>query len=215
MAAAEFVWLEIRPRCGSMGRASENERFLGVAGGWFRGNKRGANRLSDEAVAPSWSCAAFSFAETSAYPLDKSAEKCRMICIPVVWFLHKGLMAHFTAGEMEVMRILWEHGELKPAEIQEHFPRPIRETPPCDPISQSLSRKAIWRGEARGMRSITAPRQSANRRFARCSAIWSTPSAMARLNPCYVTCWPKKNFRKRNCLNYSDWPRSTRPPPIP
>jgi predicted transcriptional regulator len=24
------------------------------------------------------------------------------------------LMARFTAGEMEVMRILWEHGELKP-----------------------------------------------------------------------------------------------------
>ncbi len=49
-----------------------------------------------------------------------------MICIPVVCFLHRGLMAHFTAGEMEVMRILWEHGELKPAEIQEHFPRPIK-----------------------------------------------------------------------------------------
>ena len=127
----EFVWLEIRPRCGSIGRASENERFLGVAGGWFRGNKRGANRLSDEAVAPSWSCAAFSFAENSAYPLDKSAEKCRMICIYVVWFLHRGLMAHFTAGEMEVMRILWEHGELKPAEIQGAFSPPDQERRPA------------------------------------------------------------------------------------
>ena len=35
-------------------------------------------------------------------------------------------MARFTAGEMEVMRILWEHGELKPAEIQQFFPRPIK-----------------------------------------------------------------------------------------
>lgn len=35
-------------------------------------------------------------------------------------------MAQFTAGEMEVMRILWEHGELKPAEIQKHFQRPIK-----------------------------------------------------------------------------------------
>jgi BlaI family transcriptional regulator, penicillinase repressor len=35
-------------------------------------------------------------------------------------------MAQFTAGEMEVMRILWEHGELKPAEIQRLFPRPIK-----------------------------------------------------------------------------------------
>ncbi|MHC4402070.1 MAG: BlaI/MecI/CopY family transcriptional regulator [Planctomycetota bacterium] len=31
-------------------------------------------------------------------------------------------MPHFTKGELEVMRILWEHGELKPAEIQERFP---------------------------------------------------------------------------------------------
>jgi predicted transcriptional regulator len=35
-------------------------------------------------------------------------------------------MAQFTAGEMEVMRILWEHGELKPAEVQKHFPHPIK-----------------------------------------------------------------------------------------
>ena len=35
-------------------------------------------------------------------------------------------MARFTPGEMEVMRILWEHGELKPSEIQERFPRPIK-----------------------------------------------------------------------------------------
>ena len=35
-------------------------------------------------------------------------------------------MARFTAGEMEVMRILWEQGELKPAEIQKRFPRSIK-----------------------------------------------------------------------------------------
>ncbi len=35
-------------------------------------------------------------------------------------------MARFTAGEMEVMRILWEHGEMKPSEIQRRFPRPIK-----------------------------------------------------------------------------------------
>ncbi len=32
----------------------------------------------------------------------------------------------FTSGEMEVMQILWEHGELKPAEIQDRFTRPIK-----------------------------------------------------------------------------------------
>lgn len=35
-------------------------------------------------------------------------------------------MPQFTEGEQEVMKILWEHGELKPAEIQSHFSRPIK-----------------------------------------------------------------------------------------
>jgi len=35
-------------------------------------------------------------------------------------------MARLTPGEMEVMRVLWEHGELKPSEIQQRFTRPIK-----------------------------------------------------------------------------------------
>src|SRR3954464_8581193 len=35
-------------------------------------------------------------------------------------------MPRFTAGELKVMRLLWEHGELKPAELQERFPEPIK-----------------------------------------------------------------------------------------
>ena len=35
-------------------------------------------------------------------------------------------MPGFTKGELEVMRILWKHGELKPAEIQERFPWKIQ-----------------------------------------------------------------------------------------
>jgi BlaI family penicillinase repressor len=31
-----------------------------------------------------------------------------------------------TRGELDVIRVLWDHGELKPAEIQKHFPRPIK-----------------------------------------------------------------------------------------
>jgi BlaI family transcriptional regulator, penicillinase repressor len=34
-------------------------------------------------------------------------------------------MLRFTQGELEVMRILWEGGELKPAEIHARFPREI------------------------------------------------------------------------------------------
>ena len=35
-------------------------------------------------------------------------------------------MKPFTPGELEIMRVLWEHGTLKPAEIQSRFPRPIK-----------------------------------------------------------------------------------------
>lgn len=35
-------------------------------------------------------------------------------------------MAKFTAGELKVMQVLWEHGEMKPAEIQDLYPEPIK-----------------------------------------------------------------------------------------
>ena len=31
-----------------------------------------------------------------------------------------------TSAELEVMQVLWNHGELKPAEIQDRFPRTIK-----------------------------------------------------------------------------------------
>lgn len=34
-------------------------------------------------------------------------------------------MKQFTPSELEVMQVLWEHGVLKPGEMQERFPRPI------------------------------------------------------------------------------------------
>ncbi|APW64214.1 BlaI/MecI/CopY family transcriptional regulator [Paludisphaera borealis] len=35
-------------------------------------------------------------------------------------------MPRFTSGELKVMSLLWAHGELKPAELQELFPEPIK-----------------------------------------------------------------------------------------
>ena len=35
-------------------------------------------------------------------------------------------MSPFTSGEIAVMQILWEHGELKPSEVQERFPESIK-----------------------------------------------------------------------------------------
>src|SRR3954468_19888646 len=40
--------------------------------------------------------------------------------------LEVSTMPRFTPGELKVMRLLWEHGELKPAELQERFPEPIK-----------------------------------------------------------------------------------------
>jgi BlaI family transcriptional regulator, penicillinase repressor len=36
------------------------------------------------------------------------------------------VMARFTPGEMKVMRLLWEHGELKPRELQDRIAEPIK-----------------------------------------------------------------------------------------
>jgi predicted transcriptional regulator len=35
-------------------------------------------------------------------------------------------MPQFTSGELAVMRLLWEHGEMKPAELQQRFPWAIK-----------------------------------------------------------------------------------------
>ncbi len=35
-------------------------------------------------------------------------------------------MSFFTSTELEVMKILWEHGDLKPAQIQDRYCRPIK-----------------------------------------------------------------------------------------
>ena len=35
-------------------------------------------------------------------------------------------MPRFTPGELKVMRLLWEHGEQKPSELQARFPEPIK-----------------------------------------------------------------------------------------
>jgi predicted transcriptional regulator len=35
-------------------------------------------------------------------------------------------MPTFTPGELAVMRLLWEHGEMKPADIQRRFPWKIK-----------------------------------------------------------------------------------------
>ena len=35
-------------------------------------------------------------------------------------------MPRFTPGELKIMQLLWEHGELKPRELQDRFHEPIK-----------------------------------------------------------------------------------------
>ena len=49
-----------------------------------------------------------------------------MICKLAITRRDEVIMSRFTPGELKVMRLLWDHGELKPAELQERFPEPIK-----------------------------------------------------------------------------------------
>jgi len=50
-----------------------------------------------------------------------------------------------TTGELDVIRILWEHGELKPAEIQSRFPRPIKNAALRSYLSILLEKRHVTR----------------------------------------------------------------------
>ena len=60
-------------------------------------------------------------------------------------------MPRFTAGELEVMRILWEHGEMKPAEIQAHF-SPAHQKRRAAVLFDHPSRQGAPRPAAKGKR---------------------------------------------------------------
>ncbi len=53
-------------------------------------------------------------------------------------------MVYLTPGELEVMKILWEHGSLKPAEILEKVDRPI-----SDAALRSVLRVLLHKGQTK------------------------------------------------------------------
>ena len=74
-------------------------------------------------------------------------------------------MPKFTKGELEVMRILWEHGELKPADIESRFPWTIKNSSLRSYLSILLDKGHLSRrrvGKAYHYRAKT-PRESAFR----------------------------------------------------
>lgn len=78
-------------------------------------------------------------------------------------------MALFTPGELEVMQVLWEHDALKPGEIQEKFPRPIRNAALRSVLLVLLEKGHVTRrkvGKAYYYKART-PRQSTLRKMTR------------------------------------------------
>jgi predicted transcriptional regulator len=71
-------------------------------------------------------------------------------------------MPQFTPGELNVMRLLWEHGELKPSELQQLYPEPIKNPALRSYLTILLNKGHVSRrkvGKAYFYRSVT-PRQS-------------------------------------------------------
>ena len=78
-------------------------------------------------------------------------------------------MTSFTTSESEVMRILWEHGELKPSQIQEKYGRPIKNAALRFQLKILLEKGHVTRrkiGKAYYYKAATA-RQGAFKRMAR------------------------------------------------
>jgi predicted transcriptional regulator len=70
-------------------------------------------------------------------------------------------MPRFTPGELKVMRLLWEHGELKPPDLQEKFPEPIKNPALRSYLSTLVEKGHVERrrvGKAYFYRATTRPR---------------------------------------------------------
>jgi BlaI family transcriptional regulator, penicillinase repressor len=72
-------------------------------------------------------------------------------------------MPHFTPGELKVMRLLWARGELKPAELQELFPEPIKNSALRSYLSILLEKGHVSRrrvGKAYYYKAVTRSRSA-------------------------------------------------------
>lgn len=93
----------------------------------------------------------------------------------------------FTRGELEVMQVLWEHGELKPGELQEKFPRPIQNAALRFQLKLLLEKNHVERrkkGKAYYYRALTTSDNSLKKMAQRMSEVFcqgSTKGLIAAL----------------------------------
>ena len=72
-------------------------------------------------------------------------------------------MRRFTPGELKIMSLLWEHGEMKPAELQERFPEPIKNPALRSYLTILLEKGHVTRrrvGRAYYYKALTRPRSA-------------------------------------------------------
>ncbi len=72
-------------------------------------------------------------------------------------------MPRFTPGELKVMRLLWEHGELKPADLQGLFPDPIKNPALRSYLTTLVEKGHVTRrrvGRAYHYKAATRPRSA-------------------------------------------------------
>lgn len=88
-------------------------------------------------------------------------------------------MPAFTATELEVMKILWEHVELKPAQIQDKYSRPIKNAALRFQLKVLLEKGHIARrkiGKAYYYKALTPRKGSLKKMVLRMAQIYSNGS---------------------------------------
>ena len=86
-------------------------------------------------------------------------------------------MSSFTSTELEVMKILWERDELKPAQIQDRYCRPIKNAALRFQLKVLLEKGHITRqriGKAYYYKALT-PRKGSLKKMVRRMACISPP----------------------------------------
>lgn len=88
-------------------------------------------------------------------------------------------MSSFTSTELEVMKILWDHGELKPSEIQERYCRPIKNAALRFQLKVLLEKGHITRtkvGKAYYYKALTPRKSSLRTMVQRMAGVYSKGS---------------------------------------
>ncbi len=91
-------------------------------------------------------------------------------------------MARLTEGEMEVMQVLWEHGSLKPSEIQQRFSRPISNMALRSVLRVLMEKKHVSRGKigrAYYYQAKTARQQAMKKTMRRMADVFAGGSPLA------------------------------------